>query len=102
MKKSAFLINTARGAVIDEQDLAIALKRKTIAGVGLDVFENEPLRKSPLVAMKAGVVLLPHIGSADRITRSKMAEVAAKNIVDVVINKREPERRFQVNPQLKR
>ncbi|MEO9363930.1 MAG: D-glycerate dehydrogenase [Nitrososphaera sp.] len=102
MKKTAFLINTARGAVVNERDLASALKKGTIAGAGLDVFEKEPLgRKSPLVAMK-NVVLLPHIGSADRMTRSRMAEVAAKSILDVLVDGKEPDPKFLVNPQARR
>jgi glyoxylate reductase len=100
MKKTAFLINTARGSVVNERDLVAALKKGTIAGAGLDVFEKEPLGDSPLLRMK-NVVLLPHIGSADRATRSKMAEVAAKNILDVLAG-REPDSAFRVNPQVQR
>ena len=75
MKKTAFLINTARGQVVKEVDLVRALERNQIAGAGLDVFETEPLpRSNPLLKMK-NVVLLPHIGSATYQTRSKMAEV---------------------------
>ncbi|HVX02641.1 MAG TPA: D-glycerate dehydrogenase [Nitrososphaera sp.] len=101
MKKTAFLINTARGAVINERDLATALKKGTIAGAGLDVFEKEPLGgKSPLLALR-NVVLLPHIGSADLLTRSRMAQVAAKSILDVVVAGKEPGRQFLVNPQVR-
>lgn len=100
MKKTAFLINTARGAVVNERDLIFALKKGWIAGAGLDVFEKEPLGSSPLLKMK-NVVLLPHIGSADRATRSKMAEVAARNILDVLGGK-EPESAYLVNPQARR
>lgn len=100
MKKTAFLINTARGAVVNERDLATALKKGVIAGAGLDVFEKEPLGPSPLLKMK-NVVLLPHIGSADRATRSRMAEVAAKNILDVLGGK-EPDSAYLVNPQVRR
>jgi glyoxylate reductase len=100
MKKTAFLINTARGAVVNERDLVAALKKGVIAGAGLDVFEKEPLGASPLLKMK-NVVLLPHIGSADRATRSKMAEVAAKNILDVLGGK-EPDPAYLVNPQVRR
>ncbi|AIF84363.1 lactate dehydrogenase-like oxidoreductase [Candidatus Nitrososphaera evergladensis SR1] len=102
MKRTAFFINTARGAVVNERDLAAALKKGIIAGAGLDVFEKEPLGgKSPLLAMK-NVVLLPHIGSADRMTRSKMAEVAAKSILDVLAEGKEPDPKFLVNPPAKR
>ena len=100
MKKTAFLINTARGNVVNEADLARALKSNQIAGAALDVYENEPLsRTSPLLQMK-NVVLLPHIGSATFQTRSKMAQVAAKNLLDVLAGK-EPDPRFLVNPEVK-
>jgi glyoxylate reductase len=100
MKKTAFLINTARGNVVNEADLAKALRSNQIAGAALDVYENEPLpRTSPLLKMK-NVVLLPHIGSATYQTRSKMAEVAAKNLLDVLAGK-EPDPRFLVNPEVK-
>jgi glyoxylate reductase len=100
MKKTAFLINTARGNVVNEADLAKALKTNQIAGAALDVYENEPLpRASPLLQMK-NVVLSPHIGSATFQTRSKMAQVAAKNLLDVLAGK-EPDPRFLVNPEVK-
>lgn len=100
MKKTAFLVNTARGRIVNEAHLAKALKAGQIAGAALDVFETEPLpRSSPLMKMK-NVVLLPHIGSATYQTRSKMAEVAAKNLLDVLANK-EPDPRFLVNPEVR-
>lgn len=100
MKKTAFLVNTARGQIVNEADLARALRGRQIAGADLDVFEEEPLpRKSPLLKMK-NVVLLPHIGSATYQTRSKMAEVAAKNLLDVLTGK-EPDPRFLVNPEVR-
>lgn len=99
MKKTAFLVNTSRGQVVNEADLARALKGGQIAGAALDVFESEPLpRSSPLLKMK-NVVLLPHIGSATYQTRSKMAEVSARNLLDVLAGK-EPDRRFLVNPEV--
>ena len=98
MKKTAFLVNTARGQVVNEADLVRALKTGTIAGAALDVFEKEPLpRASPLLKMK-NVVLLPHIGSATYQTRSKMAQVAARNLLNV-LSGREPDPAFLVNPQ---
>jgi glyoxylate reductase len=101
MKKTAFLVNTSRGQVINETDLARALKAGRIAGAALDVFEREPLpRSSPLMKMK-NVVLLPHIGSATYQTRSKMAEVAAKNLLDVLSGK-EPDPKFLVNPEVRK
>ena len=63
MKRTAFIINTARGAIIDEKALVRALKKKLIAGAGLDVFEHEPKLPPALKAMK-NVVLTPHLGSA--------------------------------------
>ncbi len=81
MKKTSFLINTARGKIINEKDLSIALKRKIIAGAGLDVFQKEPINsKHPIVKM-SNVVLMPHSGSATIETRKKMAEIAIKNLI---------------------
>lgn len=87
MKKTAFLINTSRGKVINEQHLIKAIKNKKIAGAGLDVYEDEPISASnPLISLPQ-TVLLPHIGSATFRTRSKMAEVSANNIVNSLIGK---------------
>ena len=87
MKKTSFLINTARGTIINEVALIKAIQRKWIAGAGLDVFENEPLpHTSKLLEMK-NVILLPHIGSATVQTRNKMSEVSAINIDNVLNNK---------------
>ena len=100
MKRTAFLINTARGAIVNERDLVLALKRGQIAGAGLDVFEKEPLPiSSDLLKMK-NVVLLPHIGSASRQTRYKMAEVAVNCILEVLAGRR-PDPCFLVNPQVR-
>lgn len=96
MKNTAFLINTARGPIVDERALASALRKAWIAGAGLDVFEKEPLpAKSPLAKMK-NVVLLPHIGSAARGTRIRMAEVAVKSVLDVLSGEK-PDPTFWVN-----
>lgn len=101
MKKTAFLINTARGRVINEGDLVRALNDKLIAGAGLDVFETEPLpRSSPLLKIKQNVVILPHIGCATYLTRSRMAEVAARNLLDI-LNGKELNPAFLVNPQVR-
>jgi glyoxylate reductase len=84
MKNTAYLINTSRGQVIDERSLIKALKNKWIAGAALDVFESEPLKtNSPLIRME-NVVLLPHIGSATYQVRSKMSEIAAQNIIEIL------------------
>ena len=72
MKPTAFIINTARGAIIDEKALVRALKKKQIAGAGLDVFEHEPKLPPALRAMK-NVVLTPHLGSAVMEVRDQMA-----------------------------
>ena len=80
MKKSSFLINTSRGKIVNEKDLLTALKKKIIAGAGLDVFEAEPInKKHPLVKLQ-NIVLTPHIGSSTKETRIKMAEITVKNL----------------------
>lgn len=87
MKKSSYLINIARGKIINQADLILALKRKLIAGAALDVYDDEPLDKNnPLMKMR-NVVVLPHIGSASIETRSKMSEIAANNIKNVLEGK---------------
>ena len=97
MKHTAFLINTARGSIINEKHLIQALMNQSIAGAGLDVFENEPLPpNSPLLKMK-NVVLLPHIGSATFVTRTKMAEISANNLLNV-LNGKKPI--YIANPQV--
>lgn len=82
MKKTAFIINTSRGKVINEQHLISALRNKVIAGAGLDVYEIEPISRSNPLTQMSQTILLPHIGSATFITRSKMSEIAANNIVN--------------------
>jgi glyoxylate reductase len=79
MKPTAFIINTARGAVIDEKALMRALKAKKIAGAGLDVFEHEPKLPPALIAM-TNVVLTPHLGSAVMEVRDQMANIVADNV----------------------
>ncbi len=79
MRRSAFLINTARGDVVDEAALVEALSKGTIAGAGLDVFEKEPQVSAALVSME-NVVLLPHLGSATRETRIAMGMRAVENL----------------------
>ena len=80
MKRTAFLINTARGKIVNEKDLAIALKRKIIAGAGIDVFQKEPINSKHPITKMNNVVLMPHSGSATVETRRKMAEIAVKNL----------------------
>ncbi|MGZ2368539.1 NAD(P)-dependent oxidoreductase [Ancylomarina sp. YFZ004] len=81
MKTSAYLINTARGPVVDEQALAEGLEKKLITGAALDVFEDEPHITEQLMT-RNDVVLVPHIGTACIETRIEMAEEAAQNILD--------------------
>ena len=89
MKPTAYLINAARGPVVDEAALVEALERKHIAGAALDVFENEPQVHPKLVAMP-NVVLAPHIASASVETRTRMAVMAAENVVAVLDGRRPP------------
>jgi glyoxylate reductase len=83
MKRSAYLINTARGPVIDEEALAWAMKQRLLAGAALDVYENEPEIHPDLLTLD-NVLLLPHIGSATTETRTAMADLAADNVLAVL------------------
>jgi len=96
MRKTAFIINTARGPIIDEKALARALKGKKIAGAGLDVFESEPKVHSDLKRMK-NVVLEPHLGSATDEVREQMANIVVDNIEALLGGRRPPN---CVNPQV--
>ena len=89
MKKSAFLINTARGKIVNEKDLTIALNKKIIAGAALDVYESEPVSKKHPLTKIQNVVLAPHIGSSTKETRTKMAEITIKNL-ELGINGKSP------------
>jgi len=95
MKPTAFIINTARGAIIDEVALVRALKKKRIAGAGLDVFENEPKVPPALLKMK-NVVLTPHLGSAVMEVREQMANIVVDNL-EALLDGRVPPN--CVNPQ---
>lgn len=81
MKKTAFLVNTARGKIINEKDLVFALKKKMIGGAGLDVFSKEPISANHPFAKMENVVIMPHSGSSTVETRRKMAEICVKNLV---------------------
>ncbi len=83
MRHSAFLVNTARGPIVDEAALVAALQTGQIAGAGLDVFENEPAVHPGLLACENAVVI-PHLGSATHETRAAMARLAAHNAVNVL------------------
>ena len=83
MKPDAVLVNTSRGPVVDEEALATALEEGTIFAAGLDVYEREP-EVHPRLLVAPRTVLLPHIGSASLATRTRMAQVAAENVVAVL------------------
>ncbi len=83
MKRSAYLINTSRGPVVDEKALAWALRMHLIAGAGLDVFEEEPKVEPELLTLE-NVMLVPHLGSGTVETRTAMADLAARNVAAVL------------------
>lgn len=87
MKPSSYLVNTARGPVVDEPALVEALRERRIAGAGLDVYEDEPRPAAGLVEL-SNVVCLPHLGSATEATRARMAVMAAENLLAVLGGKR--------------
>jgi glyoxylate reductase len=86
MKRSAILVNTSRGALVDEEALAWALSERLIAGAALDVYEREPAVLESLLSMD-NVVLAPHLGSATRETRTAMADLAVSNVLAVLEGK---------------
>jgi glyoxylate reductase len=96
MKPTAYLINTARGPIVDERALVLALREGRIAGAGLDVFEDEP-SMAPGLADLDNVVILPHIASASRDTRNKMATMCAENAIAHARRERAPN---CVNPEV--
>lgn len=89
MKPTAYLINTARGPIVDEQALVDALKAGQIAGVGLDVFEHEP-KVNPGLLELDNAVLIPHLGSATVETRAAMADIAATNALAILAGAQAP------------
>jgi glyoxylate reductase len=96
MKPTAFLVNTARGPVVDERALVKALARGGIAGAGLDVFEHEPKVPRALLKM-SNVVLTPHLGSAVMEVREQMANIVVDNILAILDGKKPPN---CVNPEV--
>lgn len=95
MKPSAFVINAARGPILDEEALVQALRAGRLAGAGLDVFENEPRVHPGLMAMD-NVTMLPHVGSATAETRLRMALLASENLLAALRGERPPN---LVNPE---
>jgi glyoxylate reductase len=89
MKPSAFLINAARGPIIDEKALVKALKSGWIRGAALDVYEQEP-KTAPGLTKLSNVVLVPHLGSASLETREAMGRLAASSLVEYLIHGRIP------------
>jgi glyoxylate reductase len=96
MKPTAFVINAARGPVVDEEALVAALRDRVIAGAGLDVFEAEPRVHAALLGL-SNVVLMPHVGSATGETRLKMAMLAAENLLAALEGQQPPN---LVNPEV--
>ena len=94
MKPSSYLINTARGPIVDEKTLIEVLQKRRIAGAGLDVFEKEP-RISPKLLRLKNVVVLPHLGSGSIEARTQMGLIVAENLKAVVEGRTPP---HQVNP----
>lgn len=98
MKPTAYIINTARGPIINEKNLVQALEENWIAGAGLDVFEDEPTINTKLKSLD-NVVLTPHIASATWEARIQMATMAVENVIDVLIRNEAPKN--LVNKELK-
>jgi glyoxylate reductase len=96
MKETAYLVNSARGPIVDEAALVDALQAGKIAGAGLDVFENEPDVHPGLLELD-NVVILPHLGSATIETRTAMGVLAAKNAIAVLKGEAPP---TPVNPDV--
>jgi glyoxylate reductase len=86
MKRSAYLINTSRGPIVDEAALAWALREHLLAGAALDVYEHEPAIHPDLLALE-NVLLVPHLGSATTETRTAMADLAVRNVIAVLSGK---------------
>lgn len=82
MKKGAILVNTGRGHLVDEQELARALASGALSGAGLDVFQREPPEGSPLLAVE-NVVLAPHMAGDTRDARRRMGEITVENVIRV-------------------
>jgi glyoxylate reductase len=88
MRKSAILVNIARGPVVDEEALVWALETGEIAGAGIDVYEREPEVHPGLVTLHERVVLAPHLGSATVVTRRALAKIVVDNVLSVLAGKK--------------
>jgi len=89
MRPSAYLVNTARGPIVDEKALVRALEEKRIAGAALDVYEHEPMVEPGLINLR-NAVLTPHLGSAALDTRERIADIVVDNIIAVIEGRRPP------------
>ncbi len=96
MKPSAYLVNTARGPIVDEQALVAALRSSRIAGAALDVYENEPRLADGLTEL-SNVILIPHLGANSRLTRDRMAAMTADNMIAALSGNLPPN---LVNPEV--
>ncbi|HEY1474947.1 MAG TPA: D-glycerate dehydrogenase [Pseudolabrys sp.] len=96
MKRTAFLVNSSRGPIVDEKALVRILAEKRIAGAGLDVFENEPLVEPQLLKM-TNVVLTPHLGSAVSEVRETLANIVVDNVMAIIEGRQPPN---CVNPEV--
>ncbi len=89
MKKTAYLVNTSRGPIVDEKALADVLEQGIIRGAAIDVFENEP-KMEPKLKKLQNIIVTPHIASATEETRQKMSELAAQNIIEALEGRMPP------------
>jgi phosphoglycerate dehydrogenase-like enzyme len=97
MKKNAFLVNAARGPIVDMEALATALREHWIAGAALDVTDPEPLPPGNPLFTLPNCLIVPHIGSATHFTRKKMAEMACENLLAGLVGIKLP---YCVNPEI--
>ena len=97
MKPNAIFINTARGGLVDPDALLWAVRERKIAGAGLDVFETEPIPEGHPLLNEPSVIITPHIASASKNTRARMALMAAENIIAAIEGKRIP---YCANPEV--
>lgn len=99
MKPTAFLVNTARGALVDEAALAEALAADRLAGAGLDVYEAEPLPATSPLRGLANVILSPHVSGMDRMAERRVTERCVSSVLDYLAGRPETIRPYVVNPE---